>query len=177
MASSLPARSFRRGERSACSERFEGFHVAWASKPILISQENPLTLIWRILTCPLRRPLPAVAIAALCAVLAALGAGRIHAEGSLSAMFARNDPAADALVHVLNDFDTADDLLVVASIPSNQPSTPGDVDRLLAFGSRLEDQILQDKQTRNLVDGVFFRPDAQGRPFLEKVVVPAALYY
>ncbi|MDB5358364.1 MAG: hypothetical protein JWN24_4817 [Phycisphaerales bacterium] len=92
-------------------------------------------------------------------------------------MFARNDPAADALVHVLNDFDTADDLLIVASIPSTQPPAPGDVDRLVAFGNRLEEQVSRDDQTRDLVDGVFFRPDAQSRAFFEKVLVPAALYY
>ncbi|MDB5172726.1 MAG: hypothetical protein JWN51_1499, partial [Phycisphaerales bacterium] len=136
-----------------------------------------LTLISRILTWPLRYPLAALALALACAVLAAIGAGRIHAEGSLSAMFARDNPSAEALVHVLNDFNTADDLLVVASIPATSPPAPGDLDRLLAFGSRLEEQAPRAAETRDLVEGVFFRPDAQSRAFFEKVLVPAALYY
>ncbi|MDB5329773.1 MAG: hypothetical protein JWP03_924 [Phycisphaerales bacterium] len=140
-------------------------------------EETRLALAHRLLTAPLRHPAAAIGLALACALLAAAGTSRIHAEGSLAAMFARDNRSADALVRVLDDFDTADDLLVMASLPPSDAASAADVDRLLAFGRRLEAEVARAAETRDLTDGVFFEPDAQSKAYFEKVLVPAALFY
>ena len=50
-----------------------------------------------ILTWPLRRPRTVFFIAAVCALLAAVSVGRLHADPSLTAMFSRSDPSAEAI--------------------------------------------------------------------------------
>ncbi len=131
----------------------------------------------RILTWPLRHPLAIIAIALLCAALAAIGASRIHVDPSLKAMFARDNTAALALTRVMDDFGAVDELLVVASLPGEGPVTSAEIEKLTRFGDRLVAELPADAQTAKLVDIAMDRPDAQSRQFFEQVLVPAAVYY
>ena len=73
---------------------------------------------------PARRPVAALVAFALLMALAIFGVTRLRPDTSLQAMFARNDPAADALVNVLNRFGAAEELLVLVSTPE-RPDAPG----------------------------------------------------
>ncbi|HET6247441.1 MAG TPA: MMPL family transporter [Tepidisphaeraceae bacterium] len=130
-----------------------------------------------ILTWPLRHPLATIVIAFLCALLATVGVSRIHADGSLQAMFSRNDPSAEALSRVLNDFGAVDELLVLASIPGEANASPADTARLEQFGDRLVTAIDHDPKSAPLTDGAFDKPDDDSTAYFQHVVAPAAVYY
>jgi predicted RND superfamily exporter protein len=136
----------------------------------------------QLLTWPLRHPIGAIALSILCAALAAVGAARIHADASLQAMFARHDPAAEAMSRVMNDFAAVDDLLVVASIPGAGDATPAELERLKEFADRLVaatsvSQGAKPGALSSLTDGAFYKPDPNSRKYFENVVAPAAMYY
>src|SRR5437764_14624848 len=110
-----------------------------------------------LVTWPVRHPWATVAITALVAIVSAVGASRIRSNPSLEAMFAKDDPAAKALARVLNDFGAADDLLVLVSLPDQRDAAaPPDVDKLLSFADRLDQELARAPQTSNLVAGVTF---------------------
>lgn len=127
-----------------------------------------------ILLVPLDHPWRTLALALACAALALWGTRRLQADSSLQAMFSRNTPAAAALVHVMDDFGAADDLLVLATIPANAPA---DADRLTRFAKRLDAAIASDPSAAPLVDAVIYKADAQTRAWFENVLIPSAVYY
>jgi len=98
-------------------------------------------------------------------------------DPSLEAMFSGNDPAAAALVRVLNQYGAADDLLVMASVPGAGEATSADVDRLIAFARRFARQITAGPAAAKLVDAVMYKPDDDTRAFFQNVLVPSAVYY
>jgi uncharacterized protein len=124
---------------------------------------------------PVEHPWVTLAITAALAVLAAVSASRIRPDVSLQAMFAGNDPSASALIHVLNDFPAADQLLVMASLPDSAPGP--DPGRLTAFGKRFAEQVHSAPQTEKLTDGILYRTDREMSQFIEKVIGPSAMYY
>ena len=65
-----------------------------------------------LLNWPARHPLGALAIALLCALLAAWSASRLRPDTSLQSLFPPHDPAAGALNRVLNNFPAAEELLL-----------------------------------------------------------------
>src|SRR5689334_3556075 len=132
-------------------------------------------MIRRLVLWPIAHPRTILIIAAAFALLSAISIHRIRPNGSLAAMFPKDDPAADALVHVLDDFPAADQMLILASLPDSQLAP--DPDRLTAFGQRLTDAVQRSDEARSLTDGVFFQPDPQSRQFVEKVIGPAAMFY
>ena len=86
-----------------------------------------------------------------------------------------DDPAADALVHVLNDFPAADQLIILASLPPDA-SAP-DPQRLINFGKRFSDRVRANPDVERLTDGVFYMPDRDTRAFVERVIAPSAIFY
>ena len=136
---------------------------------------GPATVLRRVVLWPVYHPLPVIGAALLLAILAGWSTGRIHADASLAALFPRHDRAADALVHVLDDFPAADQLIVLASLPGDSPEA--DVNRLLSFGERFIQALHQSPDVERLTAGVYFRADDQSRQFVEKVIGPAALFY
>ncbi|HEY2589264.1 MAG TPA: MMPL family transporter [Tepidisphaeraceae bacterium] len=135
----------------------------------------PVSGITRVVLWPIAHPWAMLALAAICALLAGWSITRLRANGSLTAMFPEHDPAAEALVHVLDDFPAADQLIVLASLPDG---TPGPApDRLIDFGRRFTEAVQQSPPLQTLTDGVFYMPDADSRAFVEKVIGPAAIFY
>lgn len=128
-----------------------------------------------LLLLPLAHPWLTLAIAGLISVLAAMGTTRLRGNGSLAAMFPSHDPAADALVHVLDDFPAADQLIVLASLPPN--ASQPDPSRLIEFGHRFINAVHASPAMDRLTDGVFDSPDADTRAFVEKVIGPSAIFY
>jgi predicted RND superfamily exporter protein len=128
-----------------------------------------------IVQWPVVHPWLTLLITVVVAIAAALSTSRLRTNGSLAAMFPEHDPAADALVRVLDDFPAADQLLVLASLPA---STPGAApEKLTSFGQRFVEAVDHTPDVKTLTDGVFYQPDADSRAFVEKVIGPAAMYY
>lgn len=126
-------------------------------------------LIW-----PLRHPKLAVGMLLVAAAAAIVSMARLHADTSVEAMFAQNDPSAIALSHVLNDFPAADQLLVLVSMPRDAQVDP---QRLLVFGQRFIETVHQLSEVEKLTDGIFFQADEESRSFFQKVIGPSALFY
>ncbi len=123
---------------------------------------------------PARRPLLAVGLALLVGLLAALSAGRLRPDASLQSFFAPRDPAAQALVRVLDRFPSVEKLLILVTVPEGEGPQP---QRLLAFAERFERRVKSDPHAVKLVTAVNYRADAQSREFVTKVIVPNGLFY
>ena len=122
---------------------------------------------------PARRPWIVLALALVAALLALVAMQRISIEASLEKMLAQDDPAALAVVRVLNDFAAVDDLLILVT----QPEQPlPNVTPLLEFARRFE-QAAEESAEHELIDGITWRLDEQGRRFFEEVLVPAGIFY
>src|SRR5205085_10385413 len=98
---------------------------------------------------------------------------RLRPDTSLRSLFPPNVPAATALDRVLNDFPTAEELLVLATTPGDEPRPA----QLLAFADRLHKQVAADAEASALVAAVKYRVDERTREFFTKVVVPNGLFY
>jgi predicted RND superfamily exporter protein len=129
----------------------------------------------RAILWPVEHPRRAIVFVLVLAALAAWSVTRIRPDASLAAMFPRHDPAAEALVRVLDDFPAADQLILLASLP--QSSTGPDPDRLMAFGARLDDEVRRSPGMAQLTPGISWRADEQGRAFVGQVIGPAAMFY
>ena len=85
-----------------------------------------------------------LAITIVAVFLGMMGARRIQPSPSLRSLLADDEPAAQALATIVDEFATMDELIVVATIQDG--STPAEPDarrRLQAFGARLSDHIRQ----------------------------------
>lgn len=137
----------------------------------------PRTLLDGALTFPPRRPRTTLAAALALTVLAVFAVSRIRPDASLESMFSRNDPAAAALVHVLNHYSAAEELLVLVTVPDEAADASASAARLLEFAGRFEAELSATPHAAAMADGVAYRADPQFRQFVEKVLVPAGLFY
>ncbi len=148
----------------------------------------------RLAGWPARHPWPALALALLLAALAWWGIHRLSLNSSIETLLDPSDPSAVAMVQVLHHFPSAENLLVMATVPDRRVrfSGPGyssttDVigsaeadptkSRLLDYAQRLKSAIESSPEARPLVQSVTYRPDAQTKAFFEKVLVPGGMYY
>src|SRR5438105_902813 len=84
---------------------------------------------------PIRAPRLALGAAALLAMLSALCVLRLKPDTSLESMFSRDDPAAAALLRVMHDFSSAEELLILATAPDESPQV------LEQYARRLEQSL------------------------------------
>jgi predicted RND superfamily exporter protein len=136
----------------------------------------------RLLAWPAHHPLRALLIVLLVVIVATFGVFHLTPDPSLEGLFANNDPAAAALLRVLNNFSSAEDLLLLVSFPDAQPNpttspSAPEVQKLLAFAQRLDGAVRTDLQASQLSTGFTYRADADTRAFFEKVLVPNGLFY
>lgn len=132
-------------------------------------------LLERASSVPARYPLATLAVASLITLLAAFGASKIRTDVSLSAMFPRNDKAASVMVNVLDRFRSADELLILVTLPGEN-DTP-DPQRLTAFGERFEKSVNESPPASSLCDGVLYRAEPDVMKFIEKELGPSAIFY
>lgn len=128
----------------------------------------------RLLSLPARRPVATLIISGLLVAIAIAGVFRLRANTSLSTLFPRGNAAADALVRVLDAYPASGELILLASVPDDQPASP---DKLLSFARRLEQQIGESPEARSLTRSVAYAADPAFRQFIEKVLAPSGLYY
>jgi predicted RND superfamily exporter protein len=118
-----------------------------------------------------RRPLLTLAIALVLAAAALAAVTRLRIDTSLASLFDRHDPSAAALLRIMNNFRSVEELLILAESDRVEP------EKLLAFAQRLDDAIKADPAAAAMCDGVIYRIDAQQRKFFEQVLVPAGQFY
>jgi predicted RND superfamily exporter protein len=127
-----------------------------------------------LLLFPSRRPLTALLVASCLTLMAIAGSTRLVFDASLDSMFPSNDPAADSMVRILNRFSTADELLVLVTLPSDADKP--DPDRLLNFAQRLE-KTIHSGPAANDVGNIIYHVEPDSEQFVEKELAPAGLFY
>jgi len=128
-------------------------------------------LVHGVVLWPVEHPWAMLAIVAVCAALSVVSISRIRPDVSIATMFAKDDPAAAALSHVLGDFPASEQLIVLATLPDSSPGP--DPQRLIAFANRFLSAVHDRPQVEHLTDGILFKADNQSREFVEKVIGPA----
>jgi predicted RND superfamily exporter protein len=134
-----------------------------------------MTPLQRVLSAPARRPAATLLLAAVVTLLAIVGAARIRTDASLSAMFPKGDRAANVMIDVLNRFRSADELLILVTLPGNDG--PPDPQRLLAFAERFQKALADSPSALALSDGLLYRAEPDAMRFIEKEMAPAAIFY
>jgi predicted RND superfamily exporter protein len=142
-------------------------------------------MIQRLLTFPARRPIVALCMAAAVIAFAAVGITRIRADSSLATMFPRDNPAAGAMISVLDRFPAAAELIVLASVPDDARSADGasltpeqSAERVRAFGRRFADRLAADPAAKPLAGPVIFKADESAyERYAREVVGPSGLFY
>jgi predicted RND superfamily exporter protein len=132
----------------------------------------------RVLEFPARNPAATLVLAALLIALALVGVFRLRPDTSLEPMFAKHDPAAEALVRVLNRFGAVEELLVLVTVPDAQSALGGpQPGKLVAFAERFEQALKSSPDSGQLVEEVAYRADADTQKFIQEVLVPSGLFY
>lgn len=114
-----------------------------------------------------------LAATAVMVIVSFLAIPRLQPDTSLSALFARNNPAARAMVRIFNHYRSVEELLVLVSVPGPQ----ADPKQLEAFAANFEQAVARDPVAAGLSAGVLWRNDAQTEKFFEQVVAPSAFFY
>jgi hypothetical protein len=122
------------------------------------------------------RPAVTLLLAAICTALGVVGTARIHPTGSLESMLSRSEPSARALAEIIHDFGVMDDLILLITDESTDPS-PVIHGRLRSFGERLQRHARESPTLAELCVDVFYRDVPEIRAFIETEIVPAGLYY
>jgi predicted RND superfamily exporter protein len=125
---------------------------------------------------PARHPWPALLVALLLGALSYCGIHRLAIDSSIQTLLDPTDPAAAAMVDVMHHFSSAENLLVMATVPPGSPSD-ANAARLLAYAARFKSALEASPQARPLIQSITYQPDEQTREFFEKVLVPGGLYY
>lgn len=126
---------------------------------------------------PARHPALALSLALLAIISSLFSVRRIHPSASLESMISKDDPAARAAVRVLNDFPAAEELLVLATVPSNNTTTPPDIRPLITFAENLEEAIHEAPTSSSLCGDITYRAGPQFANYFKEVVAPNGLYY
>jgi uncharacterized protein len=123
-----------------------------------------------LLSLPVRRPRLTLVVAGALTLAAIVGASGLKVSTDLEAMFSRNDAGASALAAIMNRFHTADDLLVLVTLPADSPQP--DPKRLIEYARRFEVAAAAAP-----IDGVIYRAPSDGEEFIEHEMGPAAMLY
>jgi predicted RND superfamily exporter protein len=127
-----------------------------------------------LLDSPANHPRATLLAAAIVTLAALVGAARLQVHASLEAMFPRHDPAAEALADVMNHFQTADELLVLVTLPPDD--NRADPDRLTAYGDRFITTVAE-LPAAQLVESVIYRSQPDAEKFVQHVLAPNGLLY
>lgn len=129
-----------------------------------------------LIDLPARRPRAALGIATLATIAAlVLMIVRLRPETTIEGLLDQSDPAVAAMGRVLEHFPVADELLVLATLPEQE--SPDISSKLVAFAQRLEAAVERDADANEVISHVRYRAGPQARSFVEKVIVPNAVYY
>jgi predicted exporter len=118
----------------------------------------------------MKRPGWIVVLWSLLLIAAAVLALRMKPQTSIEGLLDASDPSVAAMSRVLDRFPTAEELLVLVSLPPGE----NDQGKLLAFAERLGKASAMHA---DVIAALRYRADASARAFIERFVVPAGLDY
>ena len=121
-----------------------------------------------------RRPRTTLVVSVLGTILLLAGLWQLKSDTSLDAMFPENDPAAITLASVLSRFRSADELIVMVSLPDSD--TQPQPQKMLDFAKRFA-HAMQTGPAAGLCDGVIYRAGPDIQQFIEHKLAPAGLFY
>jgi predicted RND superfamily exporter protein len=130
-----------------------------------------------LLTGPLKRPWLALVIALLLSAASLWIASRSRASGSIQDLLGTRDPAARALARVLEDFPSADELLLLVSDEAQDRSEEDRVAGLRSCASTLSATLTTDPSTASLCRSVSWAASPELLEFIKNEAVPAGLLY
>ncbi|MEO6436510.1 MAG: MMPL family transporter, partial [Tepidisphaeraceae bacterium] len=122
----------------------------------------------------IRRPILTLLLAGVFAAASLAVVLRLRIDTSLTSLFAKDDPAAAALVRVMDNFRSVEELLILVETDAAKSPQP---DKLISFAHRLDTAINADPVASPLSGDVIYRSDEQSRRFFEQVLVPNGLFY
>ena len=123
-----------------------------------------------LVNASIRRPGVTMAIAAAVTVAAVFAALQIKTKPTIESLIDDKRPASIAMRSVLKNFSSFDELVVFTELTDSND----DATKLTDFARRLSVEL----ESNESVSAVSFqRPGAAGREFVEKVVIPAGVYY
>jgi predicted RND superfamily exporter protein len=135
-------------------------------------------LLDAVSTFPTRRPWAVVGAAIALTAVSLAGAFRMPLSATLETMLDPRRPAVAAMRSVLDEFDTAGDLRLLASLPeSAEGGTPESIARLTGFANRLERAIRGSPALSAMCPRVLRRLDPDAAEFVKREMVPAGAYY
>ncbi len=134
----------------------------------------------RLIQLLTRHPRGVIMIAVVLCAVASISASRLQPVASIDAMIARDNPAAQALARLSQDFAAADELIILVSIPDSVISekvSHNPTDALISFARRLSEAVASSPELSSMCTSVQWKPSTHMRTFIEKFVVPNALLY
>lgn len=117
-----------------------------------------------------------LAIASLVMGLAVFALSRVHVDSTLSAIVGGDNPAAEAIARITDDFHTAEDLLVLASAPSSDTVAEAEL-KLAEYAARLTTESAQPDGVNMGITRVRYQPDDSFEEYFRDVVLPAGMLW
>lgn len=140
--------------------------------------EKKIPLHHRMIRSALQRRGTTMVITIVAIILGLLGARRIQPSPSLRSMLADDEPAAQALATIGEEFATLDELIIVATVSNHTNVTDLEARTLLqTFGQRLSDHIEQSPELSTQCTSVLYAGWPQLNRFIEETLIPNALLY
>jgi len=129
-----------------------------------------------IVAAATRHPWRTLSIAAAIAALSILALSHVHVDSTLAGMLGGGSPAADALARITDEFEAAEDLLVVACAPDDLP-LPEAQARLQQFGDRFVRMAERSPEAPGRIASIGIGSDPSIARFIRDVVLPGGTYY
>ncbi|MGH7245238.1 MAG: efflux RND transporter permease subunit [Phycisphaerales bacterium] len=131
-----------------------------------------------------RRPGLVLVVAAIVAFLSISAASRSQLNASIQDLLGIRDPAAAALGHLMDDFSSTEELLVLATVDDGADSTAGtnsarehEVARLMGFAEKLSAALKQSSATAPFCGQISYSASLEFMEFFTREAVPAGLLY
>ena len=119
-----------------------------------------------------RRPWLVLSLASIILAIAIASLSRVRIDSTLSGILGGDDPAAEAIARITDDFHTAEDLLVLVSAPATATET--EAERLLVgYAARFVAAGQEPDASAAGVTGVRYTPDDSFETYFRQVALPA----
>lgn len=124
-----------------------------------------------------RHPKTVIAITILALILSIVAMKRTTVSGSLQDILGSDSPAAASLARITSEYRSLDELLILATLPANEPEGRAGQERLAAFAQRLELAIAKAPAAASMCRHVRYRSDPALWEFIQQKMLPAGAYY
>jgi predicted RND superfamily exporter protein len=133
----------------------------------------------RVVLGPVERPRATLVVTTILVVLALVSITRVRTSGSAADLLGTDKPSVVALQKVLDEFPSADELLVLATLEREPASAEAGVERLISFAAEVDRAIAAHRaaHAETPFGKVTYAASPQFMEFFQKEAVPAGLLY